>query len=806
MRSKLMDYRVRDGLAFRIVVRAPPVMCDGIAISGATSSKYTLTRADVGKAITVAVTWTDTGGKAETLTSAATSSVAGVTLSKSSVTVTEASGSGNTATYTLVLDVQPSGDVTITPTSSDTGVATVSAALTFTTSNWNTAQAVTVTGVDDAVDSADRTTTISHNASGGRYGGVSVADVSVTVTDDDAAGVMVTESEGSTATTESGGSDTVSVVLDSQPTANVVIGVSSSDASEGTVTPASLTFTTSNWDMAQEITVTGVDDNLTDGDQSYNIVLAAAVSTDSNYSGEDADDVAVTNADDDIASVTLSKSSVTVTEAIGSGRSTTYTVVLDVQPGGDVTITPTSSDTGVATVSPASLTFTTSNWDTAQTITVTGVDDSTDWERTTTISHNASGGGYGGVSVADVSVTLTDDDTAGVTVSKNAVTVTEAGGAGRSTIYTLVLNTQPSGEVTITPVSSDSDIATVSPSRLTFTRGNWDQAQPVIVTGVEDDEGEDRRAVVRHSISGGGYASIRVPSVAVTVQDDDIRVMTSTSSINVDESGDTNSANYEVSLSARPSGKVTVGIRSEDRGVATVTPSRLTFTPSNWERGQRVTVTGVDDGSVGGRDTTITHTPSGGGYDADDVAEVGVIVHDTDSGILISKRTLRVDEALGEHQSDSYSIVLGKDPGEPVTITPTTEHTDMLAISPLRLVFTSANWDQPQKVIVACVTDDIDRRKNLRALLITHKASGGSYDKLDSNRLFVSVKWTDDDEAGVTVSESSVTVTEASGVGNTADYTVVLTSQPTGKVIITPVSSDPGVATVSAALTFTPSN
>ena len=101
-------------------------------------------------------------------------------------------------------------------------------------------------------------------------------------------------------TTEAGDTATFTVVLNTQPTTTVTIDLSSDDTSEGTVSPASLTFTTGNWSIAQTVTVTGVDDNIDDGNQSYTIVTAAATSPDQNYSGLNATDVSVTNTDNDI--------------------------------------------------------------------------------------------------------------------------------------------------------------------------------------------------------------------------------------------------------------------------------------------------------------------------------------------------------------------------------------------------------------------------------------------------------------------------------------------------------------------------
>src|SRR5439155_23619758 len=83
-------------------------------------------------------------------------------------------------------------------------------------------------------------------------------------------------------TTETGGTATFTVMLDTQPSADVSIGLTSSDLTEGTVAPASLTFTAANWNTAQTVTVTGVDDAIVDGPIAYTIVTASAVSADPN--------------------------------------------------------------------------------------------------------------------------------------------------------------------------------------------------------------------------------------------------------------------------------------------------------------------------------------------------------------------------------------------------------------------------------------------------------------------------------------------------------------------------------------------
>ena len=76
-------------------------------------------------------------------------------------------------------------------------------------------------------------------------------------------------------TTEDLGTDTFTVVIDTQPTADVTIDLTSDDITEGTVSPTSLTFTSGDWDSPQTVTVTGVDDNDVDGDVVGNIAIHA---------------------------------------------------------------------------------------------------------------------------------------------------------------------------------------------------------------------------------------------------------------------------------------------------------------------------------------------------------------------------------------------------------------------------------------------------------------------------------------------------------------------------------------------------
>jgi hypothetical protein len=255
----------------------------------------------------------------------------GFTLSKSVLTVNE---NGGTGTFTVVLAAQPASNVVFSVTSSATGEATVApASLTFTAATWNIAQTVTVTGVNDSAfgtHSATVTVSVLDASSDNNWDPLPDKTVTVTCTNDDLAGFIVSGISGNT--TEFGGTATFTVRLASQPSANVSIALSSSDASEGTVSPASLPFTTGNWSNNQTVTVTGVDDAIIDGNIAGGVVFAPATSADPNYSGLKPPDVAFTNNDNDYTLTVNNNGNGTSVPAGASVQTKTTAVAISASP------------------------------------------------------------------------------------------------------------------------------------------------------------------------------------------------------------------------------------------------------------------------------------------------------------------------------------------------------------------------------------------------------------------------------------------------------------------------------------------
>jgi hypothetical protein len=212
-------------------------------------------------------------------------------------------------------------------------------------------------------------------------------------------------------TSEAGGKATFQIKLGSPPTSNVTIPLSSNTPTEGKVSPSSLVFTAANWSDAQTVTVTGVDDATSDGARAYQIVVGAATSADSNYSGLDAADVPVTNLDDEAGVELVGASSVVTGEW---GGTATFTVALNRAPTAAVHVPLATTNAAEGKVAPAELVFSTTDWNKPQKVTVTGVDDAVvDGTQTYTIAIGPLTSGdpvYSGLDPIDVVAHNRDDD------------------------------------------------------------------------------------------------------------------------------------------------------------------------------------------------------------------------------------------------------------------------------------------------------------------------------------------------------------------------------------------------------------
>ncbi len=557
---------------------------------------------------------------------------------------------GGEAEYQIRLTRAPAGPVTVTPGSGDANLVTVSGAVTFTARNWQTWQAVRVTGVDvgQAVE-LPQEVPLTHQVTGSE--GVAVAGPVLPVT------LHAAEGGGEAITLPFPGGQTVDLRVTprevelaegsmkyyrlwptSEPPGVVSIRrVNLTPDVVGLVYQRTLRIKPDSWQAGDYYTLRlkAGQDAIAQGSRVGRVVHRVSLDGWTLIGLR----VQATVTDDDTAGVVVSKEEVAVAE----GATAQYEVRLTSEPAGPVTVTPGSGDASRATVSGA-LTFDATNWRTPQAVTVTGVDDGVaQGTRTVRVTHTVVGYGAG-VPAAAVDVTVTDneqargdeqagvddgargDEQAGVAMSRQKISRRE----GKPARYKVWLTRQPAGVVTVTPVSSAPAVATVS-GPLTFTATNWQTKQRVTVTSVNDRVAQGARTVtVTHTVSGYG-AGVEAPAVDVTVTDNDRAGVAVTPAVVAVAEGAT--AQYEVRLTSEPAGPVTVTPGSGDASRATVSGA-LTFDATNWRTPQAVTVTGVDDGvAQGTRTVRVTHTVVGYGAGVP-AAAVTVTVQDNDRAAL----------------------------------------------------------------------------------------------------------------------------------------------------------------------------
>ena len=225
----------------------------------------------------------------------------------------------------------------------------------------------------------------------------------------------------------------------------------------------------------------------------------------------------------DVPSVTANfeQSSYNVTE----GGDVSIAVMLSADPERSVAIPITTTNQGTATDAdysgvPLEVTFQSGDTEVTFTFTATDdpVDDDGEWVK---VTFGALPAGVSEGTTTEATVSITDNDVSGVTVSETALTVPEGGTAGET--YTVVLDSPPTADVVVTVAGHAGTEVTPSPTSLTFTTSNWNDAHTVTVKAGDDADTLDDTVTLTHMAQStdSNYEGITIDGVAVTVNDDD---------------------------------------------------------------------------------------------------------------------------------------------------------------------------------------------------------------------------------------------------------------------------------------------
>ena len=363
--------------------------------------------------------------------------------------------------------------------------------------------------------------------------------------------ITIAQSGGFTLVDEgSNTSDTFTVVLSEAPTSEVSIHVGSGVGALGThqvlftsaitTTPtatAILTFTSSNYYVAQTVTVTAVDDSV--GEGRHTAVITARVNGGPlSFFGVVATSFTAEITDNDKA--LLLGDTAGSTDVAEGGATDSYSVALSMQPTGTVVVEPYNVSSAQMTFSPASLSFSSTNYNVPQVVTVTAIDDSrVEGYHTELIGHTVAN--YFNTNreqAAPTSLTanISDNDSR-VLISETGGGTTVREGGAISDTYTVVLLTAPTGHVSVTigdgmylwqevPSGTDYGVThdvtfvtagtttATSTVTLTFTPSNYSTAQVVTVTAYDDriKEGVEKISITHHvrsvTSTGGTTGSV----------------------------------------------------------------------------------------------------------------------------------------------------------------------------------------------------------------------------------------------------------------------------------------------------------
>jgi len=613
----------------------------------------------------------------------------------------------------------------------------------FNAENWNDVQSIVVTGAADYMidDDQNYKLIVRTESSDPEFDGLVLADIEMINKDVNTAGLIVEIIGASTLTTsEDGTTAEFSVKLNSKPSEDVVVHVKSDNTSEGVVSTEEFTFTSENWNEPQTITVTGVNDDVADGTQEYNIELSTS-SNDVYYEGVTAN-VEAYNIDNDVAGVSVLVSSIETDE---NGQKATIPVRLNSKPTSNVTIAVVVSDGTEAEANVVNVTFTPDNYDTVQNIVISGVKDNiVDGDQNYTVSLNVSSADVSYNSLAQESIIINgtnkDRDIGDVSATPGAAAVVTEAGSTVDVEY--VLTAIPEDVVEVSLSVSDSTELSVLASSLKFDKTNWDVPQTVAVKGVDD-----------HIIDGPIVSDLNIVTsskdknfdgkkhtISFTTLDDDTAglIVNSTKASLLESDG---TASFTVVLSAEPSQAVTISFASSDITELVVeSPESLKFDASNWNVPQTVKLKAVDDTKADGTQTAHISLKSS----SEDTLFDGLAAQTVDYEIL-DNETVSVVLALGattlkpDALTTTLSVSLSTEPIDDVTVTVSTTNDVTAALGKKSFVFTPSDWNKAQSTSITNTAP----QKATSAITVEKFAgvasSKGAYNMVKSNEASIKI-------------------------------------------------------------------
>jgi len=549
------------------------------------------------------------------------------------------------------------------------------------------------------------------------------------------------------------------ISLESRPNGQVEVKIPPFTNTDLTVSKESLMFTRNNYETPQWVDITAIKDSTADDEDGFTILHASGGGYD-----RVTKEVRVDIIDLDIREI-IAEDTIKVQE--GKTYEDEFGIILGSRPTGPVRVSISGQEVGSdLTLTPEWVNFTPQSrrdWNDWKWIKMIVATD-TDWkDNEIPLTLTASGSDYNGIR-KNVLIIIEDSDQApppGIVITPATVNVDE--GSSKDFKVSLLVEPTELVKVYIPPLLTDGLDHNQSDS-LEFTPTNYENAQIVTVTSMEDPNSISESEEIELSATGAEYDGLKATlTVNVLDKDSDGRILPSFSRITITEG--TSSNQLTVCLSQNPTGTVMVNVKQESpSNLNEPNPSIIEFDASDCGNPKTIALEAPpDDNLIDHPSERLTLTASGGGYDGVDTT-VTVTFRDEDIPEIIAPSSLKVPEG----QFNTLSIRLSHRPKADVDVTISgTAGTD-LSSNTTTLMFTDETWNTDKSVTLTAAPDDDFQDETIT---LTLSASNGGYDEVTKN-VTVTI---DDDDGPISVPSVQLSSVRPNPVREGATTTITAT-------------------------------
>jgi hypothetical protein len=420
-------------------------------------------------------------------------------------------GTVTTQTIRMKLKFEPTENMTYNIVSNNGLVTLDKSQVVYTPENWNVEQelVVTINKPDDGVADGDVSVEITLTNVENSTSIAPIKVIYVVIRDDESLAANISYADDFF---YEDGSITIDVSLNAEPISNVVLSVDPTQSSRvSSITP--LTFTTTDWATPQQITLSGVNNDVFNSpetiDLSFSFTSGGGGANNVSYDYQEKRTFTMYDAS---KAIFVESNSLTITE----GLTESFDISLSTRPVGNNTLT-FSSGSHIGNI--ASIIFDNTNWSNNQTIAIPTIvsDYAVNQNDTLVISSDVAG-----FDTVSIPIIITNTTVADMTLSVSDISVNEAGSA----TFEVSLTSKPVNAVTLDLTLNNTTNFSIDKSQLVFNSNTAiGTTQTVTLSGIEDSDAtgniDSTIDIAVNGSSSSEYNGVSSKTVNITLVDND---------------------------------------------------------------------------------------------------------------------------------------------------------------------------------------------------------------------------------------------------------------------------------------------